>query len=143
LLYLSLKFLHLIGLVLGVGTGFAMARLGASTRDMKPEERVSFMLRAAAIGKNGSWGLVLLLLTGIAMLLVRGVHEVFAFAGGAFHLKLTLVVVLIGVYGYMQVVLKKAREAGGGPAMAKLPKLSAVVLLLGIGIVAAAVAAFK
>ena len=143
MLYTSILFLHFIGLALGVGTSFAMFTLGASVRELAPEERAKFMLRASALRKNGSYGLALLILSGLGMFLLRGPREVMAWGGGAFHLKLTLVVILCGVFGYAQSVQKKVREAGGGPLMAKLPKLGAIMLLLSIAIVAAAVAAFK
>jgi uncharacterized membrane protein len=143
LLYTWLKFFHFIGLALGVGTSFAVLTLGASTRELAPEERAKFMLRAGALRKNGSIGLGLLILTGLAMFVLRGPRELLAFGGGALHLKLTLVVILCGFFGYLQVVTKKVREAGGGPLMAKLPRLSAIMLLLSIAVVASAVAAFK
>ena len=142
-LYSSIKFLHFIGLALGVGTGFAFLALGAATRELSPEERAKFMLRAGAISKNSSIGLALLILTGLAMLLLRGPAAVFAYAGGALHLKLTLVVIFCGVFGYVQSLLKKIRKAGGGPLMAKLPMFSVIMVALSLAIVASAVAAFK
>ncbi|HVY31865.1 MAG TPA: hypothetical protein VHB79_35260 [Polyangiaceae bacterium] len=142
-LYTLIKFFHFIGLALGVGTSFAMLTLGASTSDLSPEERSKFMLRATALRKNGSYGLALLILTGLAMFILRGPREMLAFGGGALHLKLTLVVVLCGFFGYVQVLSKKVREAGGGPLMAKVRTLSMVMLLLSVAIVASAVAAFK
>ena len=143
MLYNIILFLHFIGLALGLGTGFATATLGAGTRDMSPEERTKFMLRASVLRKNGSYGLLLLILSGLAMVILRGPKAVFAWGGGAFHLKLTLVVILIGLFGYVQVISKKVREAGGGPLMARLPKLSMAMLVLSVAIVAAAVAAFQ
>jgi uncharacterized membrane protein len=142
-LYIAIKFLHFIGLALGVGTSFAFFTLGAATRDLAPEERAKFMLRASALRKNGSYGLGLLILTGVAMLIERGPLAMLKFGGGAFHLKLTLVVILCGVFGYAQSLQKKVREAGGGPLMAKLPKVSMLMLVLSVAIVASAVAAFK
>jgi uncharacterized membrane protein len=142
-LYSSILFFHFIGLALGVGTGFAMPVLGAASRDLSPEERAKFMLRASVLSKNGSYGLALLILTGLAMFLIRGPAATMAWGGGAFHLKLTLVVIFCGVFGYMQSLLKKIRQAGGGPLMAKVPKLSMIMLALSIAIVASAVAAFK
>jgi hypothetical protein len=142
-LYNVILFLHFIGLALGVGTTFATVTLGASARDLSPEERAKFMLRASVLRKNGSYGLLLLILSGIGLLVVRGPQAVFAWGGAAFHLKLTLVVILIGLFGYLQVVGKKVREAGGGPLMARLPKLSLAMLVLSVAIVAAAVAAFQ
>ena len=143
MLYLSLLFLHFLGLALGVGTAFAMFTLGASVRDLPAEERAKFMLRAGALRKNGSAGLGLLLLTGLGMFFLRGPMNVLAWGGGAFHAKLTLVVILIGLFGYLQTLLKKVREAGGGPLMAKLPKLTLIMLALNVAIMICAVIAFK
>ncbi len=145
MLYLSILFLHFLGLALGVGTSFAMLTLGAAARDLAPEERTKFMLRVGGLRKNGSYGLALLILSGLAMLILRGPAAVFAWGGGAFHLKLTLVVILCGFFGYTQSLTKKIREAGGGAPtlMAKLPKVSLIMLGLSIATVAAAVAAFK
>lgn len=142
-LYLSILFLHFIGVALGVGTGFASVTLGLAAKDLPPEERTKFMLRAAALRKNGSYGLALLILSGLAMLILRGPASVFAWGGPAFHLKLTLVVIQIGLFGYMQVLGKKIRVAGGGPLMAKMPKLTLALLGVSLATVAAAVAAFK
>lgn len=138
-----LLFLHFVGLALGVGTGFATLTLGAAARKLSPEERTSFMLRAAALRKNGSIGLLLLVQSGVAMMLLRGVRATFAWGGPAFHLKLTLVLILFGLFGYMQVVQKKVLRAGGGPLMARLPLLGMLLLGLSLAIVASAVIAFQ
>lgn len=143
MLYQVLLFLHFVGLALGVGTGFATLTLGAAARKLSPEERTTFMLRAAALRKNGSIGLLLLVQSGVAMMLVRGVGATFAWGGPALHLKLTLVVILFGLFGYMQVLQKKILKAGGGPLMARLPRLATILLGLSLAIVASAVAAFK
>lgn len=147
MLYPIILFLHFIGLALGVGTSFAMLTLGAASRELAPEERMKFMMRVSALRKNGSYGLGLLILTGLAMFIMRGPSAVFAWGGGAFHLKLTLVVILCGFFGYMQVLTKKIREAGSGTGgaalMAKVPPISMIMLGLSVAIVASAVAAFK
>lgn len=143
MLYLTLLFLHFLGLALGVGTSFAMLAMGAASRELPPEERAKFMLRASVVAKNGGAGLGLLLLSGLGMVFLRGWSEVMAWGGGAFHAKLTLVVIFIGVFGYTQSVAKKVREAKGGPYMAKLPALSATLLVLGLAIMVCAVIAFK
>ncbi|RYZ08437.1 MAG: hypothetical protein EOO73_08295 [Myxococcales bacterium] len=139
----ALKFLHFIGLALGVGTSFAMIALGVAARDLPADERTKFLLRTSALRKNGSYGLALLLLTGIAMFVVRGPAETMRWGGGFLHLKLTLVVILCGVFGYSQAVAKKVRLAGGGPLMARLRTLGWVLLGLSVAIVASAVAAFQ
>lgn len=134
---------HFIGLAMGVGASFASFALSFATKDLAPAERMAFMMRASAIGKNGSYGLVLLLLSGLGLLFYRGVRETFALGGGAFHAKLTLIVVMIGVFGYMQSLQKRARKEQGGPAAQKLPLVSRALLVLGLAIVICAVIAFK
>jgi uncharacterized membrane protein len=141
-LYDCLLILHFLGLAIGVGTGFANMRLAIATKDFSPEDRVKFFLTASALSKNGSIGLGLLLLTGIGMTSMRGWAYTFGWGGGAFHAKLTLIVIFIGLFGYMQVLGKRFREQKGGPAAATIGKLSPFMLLTAIGIVICAVLAF-
>jgi uncharacterized membrane protein len=141
--YLVLLTLHFLGLALGVGTSFAMLTLGKASAALEAGERRTFMLRVMAVSKNGSIGFLLLVLTGLGMLFMRGPASVMAAGGPAFHAKLTLVVITAGVLGYSQVLGKRAREASDVRAMAALPKVGAALLLLSIGIVIAAVIAFQ
>jgi len=141
--YLVLLMLHFVGLALGKRVreaGFTLRQAGAR---LSPEERTKFILGTLSVSKNGSYGLVLLLVTGLGMFFMRGPGAVMAAGGPAFHAKLTLVVILCGVVGYSQALGKRVREAGGGPALAKLPAVSNAVLLLGVAIVIAAVIAFQ
>lgn len=140
--YLVLLMLHFVGLAVGVGASFASFTLRRAAAALPEAERVSFALRALSVGKNGSYGLLLLLLSGLAMFFMRGPSAIMAI-GGAFHAKLTLVVILCGVVGYSQALGKRAREAGGGPALVRLAAVSNAILLLGVGIVICAVIAFR
>lgn len=136
--------LHFIGLTLGVGTGFAMMTLGLATKDMTPADRGAFMRRASALSKNGSVGLLLLIISGVALLLDYGL-EAMRLWGPMFHIKLTLVAILIGVFGYMQVLLRQSRStdpAVAGAASARMAIVSKVMLLLGVSIVISAVLTF-
>jgi len=142
-IYLLLLTLHFVGLALGVGASFASFTLRRASAELPPAERTNFALRALSVSKNGSYGLLLLILTGLGMFFMRGPGAVMAAGGPAFHAKLTLVVILCGVVGYSQVLGKRAREASGGPALAKLPAVSIAILLLGLSIVIAAVIAFQ
>jgi uncharacterized membrane protein len=137
-----LLILHFIGLALGLGTGFANFTLGMATRDMEMPARAQFMLRVLALSKNGSIGLALLILTGVGLMLDRGVAATMSWGGPLFHVKLTLVLVLIGLFGYLQVTIKRIKQAGGGPLMAKLPKIGQLVTLTSLAIVVCAVLAF-
>ena len=141
--YLVLLMLHFIGLALGVGASFALFTLRKASAGLAADERTKFMLRASSVTKNGSYGLLLLLVSGLGMFFMRGPGAVMAAGGPALHAKLTLVVILCGVVGYSQALGKRVREAGGGPALAKLPAVGNAILLLGVATVIAAVIAFQ
>ena len=141
-MYTTLLFLHFIGLALGVGSGLAAFTLGITNRELPPAERASFFLKLRGLSQNGSYGLLLLLATGTGMLFTRGIRETFVWGGPAFHAKLTLVLVFTGVFGYQQVLMKRAREAGGGPAMTQIPVVGRILLALSTAIVLTAVLAF-
>jgi len=134
--------IHFVGLALGVGTGFAVLTLGLATRGMPPIERGEFMRRASSLGKNGSFGLLLLIVSGVGLMVGRGVDVVMAWGGPMFHIKLTLVAILIGAVGYLQVLMRKSRSSDGAAAAARMPIVSRIVLLLGLSIVVFAVLAF-
>jgi MprA protease rhombosortase-interaction domain-containing protein len=135
--------LHFIGLAMGVGTSFAMLTLGSTARRLPPEESRIFFGRVGGLAKNGSIGFLLLVASGVGMLLDRGVSVMFQIGGGAFHVKLTLVLILAGLLGYSQVLRKRLREGGGaGPAAGTLPKVGMAMLALGVGIIVTAVMAF-
>jgi uncharacterized membrane protein len=137
----ALLITHFLGLALGLGTGFSMFTLGLATSDMPPAERTAFMRRAMALSRNGSIGLLLLLVSGVGLVVTYGVAAVMAWGGGMFHVKLTLVVILMSVFGYMQVLIRQAR-GGATAAAARIPLASRTILLLSIAIVIVAVLAF-
>lgn len=137
---------HFVGLALGLGTGFAMMRLGASTKDLDPAERGKFMGRVLVLSKNGSWGLALLIASGLALFFTGGGMTLFRVAGWPFHTKLTLVAILIVAFGVMQMTIAKLRKAAPGPEAqaiaARLPKIGAVTTLTSLLIVVMAVLSF-
>ncbi|MCR4376411.1 MAG: hypothetical protein NUW22_16345 [Acidobacteria bacterium] len=138
-----LLIIHFIGLALGLGTGFALFTLGLAAKDMAPADRGAFMRRAMVLGKNGSIGLLLLILSGVWLVFSQGAAEVLAWGGGMFHVKLTLVVILTGTFGYMQMLIRQAKGSDGAAAMARLPLVGRIMLLLNIAIVVTAVLAFS
>jgi uncharacterized membrane protein len=101
------------------------------------------MRRVMILGRNGSIGLLLLLVSGVGLVVLNGVAATMVWGGGFFHVKLTLVVILMGVFGYMQVLIRKTRGSDGAAAMARLPLVSRLMLLLGTTITIVAVLAFN
>ena len=142
-MYDLLLILHFIGITLSVGTGFAFMALGMGTKDMALPERGAFMLRAFVIGRNGSVGLVLLLLSGIGMVLKQGGFAIVAETyGWPLRIKMILVLIIICLVGYMESLMKKAKRDKGGPVMAKIPKVGPVLLFTALCTIVCAVLAF-
>jgi uncharacterized membrane protein len=143
LTYLAIKMIHFLGLALGVGATFAGLTLRRASADLEPAEREKFLLRTMVLSKNGSYGLLVLLLSGLGMFFMRGPRAVMAAGGPALHAKLTLVVVLSGLVGYSQALGKRVREARGGPQLAKLHSVRLAILTTAVAIIVAAVMAFQ
>ena len=139
----TLLILHFIGLALGLGANFAVFTLGFAAAKLPPDERRPFMLRALVLSKNGSYGLLLLILSGLGILFYRGAGNVMRWGGGAFHAKLTLVLVLCGIVGYSHSLMKKVREGGGPEVLAKLRTVGRIGMATSVAIVVLAVIAFK
>jgi uncharacterized membrane protein len=134
-----LLILHFIGLAMGVGTGFAMLRIGFSTRNLAPAERGPLFQKISVLRLNAYTGLALLILSGLALLALQ--PGLLAAAGGLFHAKLLLVAVMVVVVGIMHALIGKAKRAGGPPP-AILPKLGNLNFALGLIVVILAVLAF-
>jgi hypothetical protein len=137
-----LLFVHFIGLALGLGTSFAFLALGLATRNLPPAEKGPFFLKVGVLGRNGSIGLGLLLISGVSLFFLNGPASTLAAGGLWFKLKLGLIVILLGIVGYIDVLLAKSKRAGGGALMARIPKVSRFSLLTTILIVLTAVLAF-
>jgi uncharacterized membrane protein len=141
-MYDFLLILHFFGLALGVGAGLAQFSLALATKDLPPEERGKFMQRASILRKNGSFGLLILIASGLGFVLERGFANLTFRGGGFFHAKLTLVVVMAGLLGYSQVLFKKMREQPNPAAMGRLMTLGRIMLATGLTIIVLAVLAF-
>jgi uncharacterized membrane protein len=142
-MYPALLALHFLGLAIGLGAGFAQLTLSLSSRELSPGERTQLALRTLSLSKNSSYGLLLLILTGVGMMFMRGVAATFQIGGGAFHGKLALVVLMFGVLGYSQMLGARARRTGSVSEINKLRSLSRLQLVLGVLVVMAATVAFQ
>ena len=57
--------LHIVGVALAVGTGFAILALKLGSADMPKAEREPYMLRGFVVTNIGAIGIVLVLVTGL------------------------------------------------------------------------------
>lgn len=138
-MYTFLLFLHFVGLAMGVGTGFAILRISRANRHLPPPEKGALMQKIAVLRLNGYTGLTLLILSGLAMVAMR--PGLFSAAGGFFHAKLTLVVLMVVNIGAMHMITAKAKRAGVPPPKL-LMKLGNLNFAMGLVTVLFAVLAF-
>jgi uncharacterized membrane protein len=132
-------FFHFLGLILGMGSGFASLFIGASNKNLPKEEMPKFMLRLRALGYMG--------LTGIGLLVISGGYlatPYWSILGSMpyFIMKLSLVVVLLIIVIIMDVRWRRAVKNNGGPDLASIPKLGRLAFPVGILILLFAVLQF-
>ena len=132
-------FIHFLGLIMGMGAGFASLFIGASNKDLSPQERPKFMLRLRSLGYMGLIGLALLIISGGYLATPYWSRiEAMPF----FIAKLSLVVVLLTLALLMDRRWRKAVRNAGGPDLGVIPKLGRLALPVGILIVLFAVLQF-
>ncbi len=135
----AMLFMHLIGVVLGVGTSFAFLFMGISMKKMSKEDADKLMLKLLPLSLMGRIGMALLLLSGGYLMppywKVMG-HMPFLMA------KLALVAVLLACIGVMEVYTKKAKINKGGEFLDKLQQIGKFTLPIGILIMLFAILTF-
>jgi len=131
--------LHFIGLVMGLGTGFAHAFLGAAVAKMSPEEATKFRLHSLILGKMGHIGIGLLVISGLYMITP---YWKVLFSMPLLMTKLALVIVLLVL---ITLITQSSKRAMKGDAVAELKKmetLGKMTLIVGVAIVILAVNIF-
>ena len=139
-----LLMLHFIGLAMGLATGFANIVMMGLIAKAAPAEKPVLGRFPPMMSKVGSMGLAILWITGLAMLFIKwgGFAGISAMAAPwAFHAKLTLVIILSGVVGYLQMLQKRVRN-GDAAAMKTLQTVAKIPFLLALAIIVFAVIAF-
>jgi len=138
-----LLILHFLGLAMGLSASFGNMVMMGLVAKAAPAEKPVLGRFPPAISRVGSMGLALLWITGLSMLFTR--WGGFANLGNMpwqFHLKLTLVVILSGLVGFMQTLLRRVQK-GDTAAMATLPIVGRVAFVTVLAIVTCAVFAFS
>jgi uncharacterized membrane protein len=132
-------FTHFLGLILGIGSGFASLFIGLSNKNISKEEGPAFILRLRVLGYMGLSGMILLIVSGgyLATPYWSNITTMPWFIA-----KLSLVVVLLIIVLMIDSLWKKALRDGGGPSLKKIPKLGRLALPIGILIVLFAVLQF-
>lgn len=134
-----LLILHFLGLALGLSASIASLLVGRMMATATANDRAVLARVPPVTGRAGDIGLVLLWISGLALVFTR--WGGFGSLPGMFHAKLTAVVVLTGLVGFTHALQKRAR-LGSTSAPATLATVGRAILLLGVAIVVLAVLAF-
>lgn len=137
-----LLILHFFGLAMGLAVPFSnMVMMGLMSKASAPDQSVLARF-PPAMSRVGDIGLALLWISGLGMLFYRyGGFEGLAGLGWTLHVKLTAVVILSGLVGYMHTLMRKARN-GDAAAAAMMPKVGRAMFLMAVTAVVFAVATF-
>ncbi len=137
-----LLILHFLGLAMGLSVSFAGMVMMGLINKAAPAERPVLARFPPLMSRVGDIGITLLWLSGLGLLAFK--WGGFGSVGNlpwTFHLKLTLVVVLTALIGYMHGQLRRARN-GDAAAMARMQAVGKVMFLIAVSIVVLAVLTF-
>ena len=128
----TLVILHFLGLCMGVSTGFANMAMAGVMRKAAPAEQPILARFGPAMSRIGAVGLVLLWVTGIAIVQTR--YGSFSILPRPFLVKLAAVVVLTLLVGYIHVLMPRAQrgDAAAAARIQLLGKLTGPFALIAI-----------
>jgi hypothetical protein len=132
-------FIHFLGLILGMGSGFANLFIAAANKDLSKEEAPKFLFRLRALGYMGLTGIIMLILSGgyLATPYWSNLSNMPLFIG-----KLSLVVVLLVIVLLIDRQWRRALKSGDGRDLAPIKKLGTFAFPVGILILLFAVLQF-
>jgi|SRR5690554_4001857 len=104
----TMLILHFIGLAMGLGTAFAHAFLGFASSKLSKDEAIKLKSNTKILGRMGSIGLILLLVSGVYLILPF--WNALAYMP-MLQIKLLLFVVLIGFLAVMNIIERKAMKS--------------------------------
>ncbi|HEY5826335.1 MAG TPA: hypothetical protein VIT44_18325 [Cyclobacteriaceae bacterium] len=131
--------LHFVGLTMGLGTGFAHAFLGMATAKMSPDEVVKFRVHSLVLGRMGTIGIGLLIVSGLY--LITPYWSVLT-SMPLLMLKLALVILLVVLITMINSLTKKAIQGNAAEYLKKMEKLGKMTLPIGLIIIILAVYIF-
>ena|SRR5688572_1408124 len=119
----TLMVVHFLGLAVGLSTGFANMVMAGLIAKAAPPERAVLGRFPPAMARVGAIGLAMLWASGIAIVLTR--YGTFAILPRPFIIKLTAVVLLTLIVGYIHVLMPRAQR-GDAAAMARIQLLGKI-----------------
>jgi len=119
----TLMVVHFLGLAVGLSTGFANMVMAGLIAKAAPQEKAVLGRIPPAMARVGAIGLAMLWASGIAIVLTR--YGTFAILPRPFIIKLTAVVLLTLIVGYIHVLMPRAQR-GDAAAMARIQLLGKI-----------------
>jgi uncharacterized membrane protein len=135
----AMLIVHLLGLVMGLGTSFAFMFLGIAGSKMEKEEGKKFALNTFALGTMGHIGITMLIISGLYLMTPFWMTlnaRPLLIAKFILVLVLTICIILLSVYS------NRAKKGNTESNLKKIAILGKVSVLSGIGIVLLAVLTF-
>lgn len=135
----AMLIVHLLGLIMGVGTGIGHLFLGMAASKMEEKEGSDFQRKTLALSSMARIGLVLSILSGGYLMTPywSKLPE-----SPILMAKMGFVLLLIALTGMMEMNAKKAKQPGGEASFKKLESLGKTSLLVGLVILILAVLFF-
>ncbi|MFO1183562.1 MAG: hypothetical protein U1E56_02090 [Bauldia sp.] len=135
-----LLFFHLIGLVVAMGPGFANGIIVTRAASATPEAAQALRALPPILSRVSAVGLALLIVTGPILLFTK--YNWHAPEPVSFGIKMGLVLAIIGLFGWMQVIIAQVRKTGNAALAGRLQLLGPLMSILAVLTVIFAVAAF-
>jgi uncharacterized membrane protein len=133
-----LKVVHLLGIILWMGTLLTLTRILAFHAAEAPALQGGFLTLERRIWAASFVGMLLVVLSGTVMLaLADFAHLNAKVAGAGFHIKLTLVVALIAVQIVLQQWMHRLHAAHGSVSAGRFKLLDRLAGALLLGVVVA------
>lgn len=131
--------LHIIGIVMGMGTGFAHTFLGISMAKMKSDEAMKLSIQGLALTKMGNIGMILAVLSGLYLIIP---YSSSLSENPLLILKLVLVFTLTVLITMINLFSTKVLNGEAAVYLKKIEKLGKICMLIDISIIILAVSVF-
>jgi uncharacterized membrane protein len=140
-MYKTMLVLHFVGLSIGAGTGIYLAALAAYAARHHDPAGAGALMRGAggAIANVGTFGLALLIVSGLGMIAIIGGTGQF---GWAFWVKMALVASIVAYIVAMKRLARRAQTQPSPRVGQRLKQLRPFGPALGVATIALAVLAF-
>ena len=137
----TLLFLHLLGLVMGLGAGMANAVIMGQAGKSDAATAKTLRTLPPIFARLSAIGLALLLVTGPILIFTK--YSGHAPDPASFGIKMGLVLAVVAAFGWMQVMMAQLRRTGDPAIAGRMALVGPVLSLLTLATMLVAVFAFE